>query len=266
MAYETILYAVEGAIARLTFNRPDNLNAINTALIEETQHALRLAERDEAVRAILLTGNGRGFCSGADLASRREMPEGMSRGDMTAHGMDQGFNPLVRALMHHPKPIVAAVNGVTAGGGVGLALACDIVIAAKSATFVQVFAPRLGLVPDLGCTWFLPHLVGRARARGLALLGDRLPAEDAERWGLIWKCVEDAALLPTALEIATRLAKNPPKAMSAVKWILDQAETATFDEQLVRERDTQRRMGDTDDNLEGVMAFLQKREPSFKGR
>lgn len=180
---ETLTLTTKDNIALLTLNRPDVLNSINTQLIAEMRSAVAEVAGNADARVLLITGAGRGFCAGADLAAQGQRTEGMSIGQGVAHGMTIGFNPMMRELYALQKPIVAAVNGVTAGGGVGLALAADIVIAAKSATFIQVFGPRLGLVPDLGCTWHLPRLVGRARALGLALTGDRLPAETAAEWG-----------------------------------------------------------------------------------
>jgi enoyl-CoA hydratase/carnithine racemase len=185
---EPILHTVAGGVLTLTLNRPEALNALNRALMQRMRAALAEAAKDAGVRALVVTGAGRGFCAGADLtepvATLAEGGPKLSPGQRTSEAMTSHFNPLVRDLYQFPKPTIAAVNGVAAGGGVGLALACDMVIAAKSATFIQVFAPKLGLVPDLGCSWQLPRLVGVARARGLALLGDRLSAEDAEKWGL----------------------------------------------------------------------------------
>jgi 2-(1,2-epoxy-1,2-dihydrophenyl)acetyl-CoA isomerase len=216
---------------------------------------------------LIVTGAGRGFCSGADL-SNSDFQDGVTRsiGENISHSMEIGYNPLVRELAGFPKPVVSAVNGVTAGGGVGLALCGDIVIAARSAYFVQVFGPRLGLVPDMGCTWFLPQLLGRARSRALALLGDRLSAEKATEWGLIWACVDDDKLMAEARALASRLAKGPAAAFSEIKRVLDAAASNTLDEQLELERRTQRRLGDTDDFREGVTSFLTKREPQFKSK
>jgi 2-(1,2-epoxy-1,2-dihydrophenyl)acetyl-CoA isomerase len=180
--------------------------------------------------------------------------------------MELGFNPLVRDLVRFPKPVVVAVNGVTAGGGVGLALCGDIVLAAKSAYFAQVFGPRLGLVPDMGCTWFLPQLLGRARARALALLGDRLPAEKAAEWGLIWAAVEDAKLLDEAGAVAQRLAQGPTRAFARIKEVLEAAPFNTLEEQLELERRVQGELGDAGDFAEGVRAFLEKREPKFSAK
>jgi 2-(1,2-epoxy-1,2-dihydrophenyl)acetyl-CoA isomerase len=267
MPYENILVEAVGHVATLTLNRPQSLNSLNKGLIDDIRAALRALGRDDGVKALILTGAGRGFCAGADLASS-EFADGVQRsvGEGISRSMEIGYNPLVRDLAGFAKPVIAAVNGVAAGGGVGLALACDIVVAAKSAIFVQVFGPRLGLVPDMGCTWFFPHLLGRARSRALALLGDRLPAEKAAEWGLIWADVADDQLMSEAQALAARLAKGPTNAFSGIKHALDAACTNTLDEQLELERRLQRRLGDTDDFREGVTAFLSKREPQFTGK
>ncbi len=263
--FSTILTNVEGHIGRLTFNRPEALNAFSSQMIEDSRAALRLFAVDPDVRVVVITGSGRAFSSGADLASESTAPKGLSRGESVAYSMEHGFNPMAREFAQFPKPTVAAVNGVTAGGGVGVALSADIVVAARSAYFVQVFGPQLGLVPDVGCTWYMPRLVGRARARGLAMLGDRLPAEKAEEWGLIWQCVDDEQLNDRAHSLATKLADSPPEAMTEIKRILDESEKNGLVDQLDLERQVQGRLGDTNDFLEGVTAFLQKRKPEFTG-
>lgn len=267
MAYDTILIERDGALATLTLNRPQNLNSLNKQIMEDIRAALRELKKDDSVRVLMMTGAGRGFCAGADLADNG-FADGVKRspGGGILHSMEIGYNPLVRDLAHFPKPIVTAVNGVTAGGGVGLALSGDIVIASKSSYFVQVFGPRLGLVPDMGCTWFLPQLLGRARARGLALLGDRLPAEKAAEWGLIWAAVDDDKLMSEAKAIAGRLAAGPTRAFSKIKETLDLAPFNTLEEQLELERRIQGELGDSGDFVEGVTAFLQKREPKFSGK
>ncbi len=266
MAYDNIKFAIEDGIATLTFNRPQALNAFNPGLIEDTRAAVAEVATNDAARVLILTGEGRAFSSGADLAEGFKAPEGSSVGDGVAHSMEVGFNPMAREIAALSKPVLSAVNGVTAGGGVGVALAADIVVAAKSAYFVQVFGPQLGLVPDVGCTWYYPRLVGRARARALALLGDRLYAEQAEEWGLIWKAVDDEQLMPATMEIAAKLASGPTKAFGRIKNILDASETNGFSAQLDLERDYQRELGDTEDFVEGVTAFLTKRPAQFKGK
>lgn len=266
---EPILLTRNAGVLTLTLNRPEALNALNRALMEAVRGALYEAAKDDAVRALLITGAGRGFCAGADLTEPARASEGgpkLSPGQRTSDAMTSHFNPMVRDLQQFPKPTIAAVNGVAAGGGVGIALACDMVFAAKSATFIQVFAPKLGLVPDLGCSWQLPRLVGVARARGLALLGDRLSADDAEKWGLIWKCVEDAALMETANGVAATLAGGPTRAFVKSRELFDQSFENDFAEQIDLERRYQQELGDTEDAREGVMAFIQKRAPQFKGK
>lgn len=267
MSYSTILVETKDGVATLTLNRPAMLNSLNREIIDDIRSALRKLARDEATKVLVVTGAGRGFCAGADLTTTGGN-DGSDRsvGEGVAHAMEVGYNPLVRDVTGFPKPVIVAVNGVAAGGGVGLALSGDIVIAARSAYFVQVFVPRLGLVPDMGCTWFFPQLLGRARSRALAMLGDRLPAEKAAEWGLIWQCVDDDKLGAEAQALAQRLAKGPQLAYRELKRVLEAAPLNTLDEQLEVERLTQRALGDTDDFKEGVMSFLTKRDPQFKGK
>lgn len=264
-ASQPILQSLESGVLTITLNRPEALNSLNRALMEQFREVLATASADEAVRALIITGAGRGFCAGADLIEQPATPP-VSRGQGISDGMTSHFNPMARDLAAFPKPTVAAVNGVAAGGGVGLALACDIVIAAKSATFIQVFAPQLGLVPDMGCSWHLPRLVGAARARGLALLGDRLTAEDAAEWGLIWQAVDDSALRQHAGEIAARLAAGPRLGLVRTREILAEAFDNDLAAQLDLERRTQFELGNSNDFAEGVRAFTQKRPPNFTGR
>lgn len=260
-----ILQSAANGILTLTLNRPSALNSLNRDLMEQFRSALASAAADESVRSLIITGAGRGFCAGADLVEQSGAPQ-VSRGHGISEGMTSHFNPLARDLAAFPKPTVAAVNGVAAGGGVGLALACDIVVAAKSATFIQVFAPQLGLVPDMGCSWHLPRLVGAARSRGLALLGDRLRAEDAANWGLIWQAVDDDALLARANEIAAKFAAGPTLGLVRTRQVLDAALDNDLAAQLDLERRTQFELGNTDDFAEGVRAFTQKRAPKFAGK
>jgi 2-(1,2-epoxy-1,2-dihydrophenyl)acetyl-CoA isomerase len=267
MSYSTILLETRDGIATLTLNRPEMLNSLNKAIVDDIRAALRALARDDATKVLVVTGAGRGFCAGADLTTTGGN-DGSDRsvGEGVAYAMEIGYNPLVRDVTGFPKPVIVAVNGVAAGGGVGLALSGDIVLAARSAYFVQVFVPRLGLVPDMGCTWFCPQLLGRARARALALLGDRLPAEKAAEWGLIWQCIDDDKLAAEAQALAQRLAKGPQLAYRELKQVLEEAPLNTLDEQLELERRTQRVLGDTEDFKEGVLAFLTKRDPQFKGK
>ncbi len=260
-----VLSALESGVLSLTLNRPQRLNAMNNALIEAMNRELARARDDHAVRAVLLTGTGRGFCAGADLAGGGTVDAKASAPPDLGANMDRIFNPMIRAMRALPKPIVGAINGVAAGGGANLALACDIVLAARSARFDQAFV-RISLLPDLGGTWFLPHTVGDARARALAMLGTSLPAEQAERMGMIWQVVDDAALMDEATRLARRLASGPTLAYAAIKQAINVASTNTLDQQLDLERDSQRKLGKSADNKEGVAAFLAKRPAQFTGR
>jgi 2-(1,2-epoxy-1,2-dihydrophenyl)acetyl-CoA isomerase len=246
----------------LTLNRPDRLNSFNEAMHERLMAALLEAEADEGCRALLLTGAGRGFCAGQDLSNRVFEP-GVTP-DLT-RTIERWYNPLVRKLRSFRMPIVCAVNGVAAGAGANIALACDIVLAARSAKFIQAFA-KIGLLPDSGGTWFLPRLVGSARARGLALLAEPLPAEKAEAWGLIWKAADDESLMIEAEKLAAHLATQPTIGLALTKQALDASWGNTLDRQLDLERDLQGEAGRTPDYAEGVSAFFAKRAPSFTGR
>jgi 2-(1,2-epoxy-1,2-dihydrophenyl)acetyl-CoA isomerase len=262
MSYQTILYEPAGGVARLTLNRPERLNSLNGAMHAELRDALARAVKD-AMRVLVLTGAGRGFCAGQDLGDRR-VAGGAARADL-GESIERNYKPLVLALASLPMPTIAAVNGVAAGAGASIALACDLVVAAKSATFIQAFG-KLGLVPDSGATWFLPRLVGYARAMGLALLGERLAAEDAARWGLIWRCVDDAEFAARVDGLARELAAAPTRALVRTRDAMRAAATRTLSEQLDLERDYQRELGFTDDYAEGVAAFAEKRAPRFAGR
>lgn len=262
MSYQTILYDVAGGAARLTLNRPERLNSFNAAMHAELRDALARVVSDGA-RVLVLTGAGRGFSAGQDLGER-QVSAGGGRADL-GESIERNYKPLVLALAAMPVPTIAAVNGVAAGAGASIALACDLVVAAKSATFIQAFS-RLGLVPDSGATWFLPRLVGSARALGLAMLGERLPAERAAEWGLIWRCVEDAEFAAAVDRLAAELAAAPTRGLVRTREAMRAAATATLAEQLDRERDLQRELGYTDDYAEGVAAFGQKRAPRFAGR
>ncbi|HJW80557.1 MAG: 2-(1,2-epoxy-1,2-dihydrophenyl)acetyl-CoA isomerase PaaG [Microvirga sp.] len=246
----------------LTLNRPDRLNSFNEAMHERLMAAMLEAEADEGCRALLLTGAGRGFCAGQDLSNRVFEP-GVTP-DLTKT-IERWYNPLVRKLRSFRMPIVCAVNGVAAGAGANIALACDIVLAARSAKFIQAFA-KIGLLPDSGGTWFLPRLVGSARARGLALLAEPLPAEKAEAWGLIWKAVDDESLMIEAEKLAAHLATQPTIGLGLTKQAVDASWGNTLDRQLDLERDLQGEAGRTPDYAEGVSAFFAKRAPSFTGR
>ncbi len=262
MSYQCIQFAIDAGVARLTFNRPDKLNSFNTAMHMEIRDALGRVQPGGA-RVLVISGAGRGFCAGQDLGDRAVAPG--SRGTDLGESIERYYAPLVLALRELPLPVIAAVNGVAAGAGANIALACDLVIAARSATFVQAFS-RLGLVPDSGGSWFLPRLVGNARAIALAFLGEKLPAAQAAEWGLIWRCVEDAELAPTVDALAARLAAAPTLGLARTKQAIYGAWGRTLAEQLLVERDMQRELGWSEDYAEGVAAFAGKRAPRFVGR
>lgn len=246
----------------LTLNRPDRLNSFNEAMHAALMSALLDAESDETCRALVLTGAGRGFCAGQDLSDRVFSPGQVPDLSTT---LERLYNPLVRKLRALQMPVICAVNGVAAGAGANIALACDIVLAARSAKFIQAFA-KLGLVPDSGGTWFLPRLVGPARARALALLAESVSAEQAEAWGMIWKAVEDAGLMDEAHRLAAHFAMQPTVGLGLIKQALDASEANDLDRQLDLERDLQGQAGRTPDYIEGVTAFFEKRQPKFTGR
>jgi 2-(1,2-epoxy-1,2-dihydrophenyl)acetyl-CoA isomerase len=246
----------------VTLNRPQRLNACNEALLRALRDALSETENDDACRALLLTGAGRAFCAGQDLAD-----ELARAGETSALSgvLEAYYNPLVRKLRELPFPVVAAVNGIAAGAGANIALACDMVLAARSASFVQAFA-KVGLVPDSGGTWFLPRLVGPARARGLALTAQPLPAETAEAWGLIWKAIDDSALMSEAEKLCAEFAAAPTIGLALTKRALDESWGNDLETQLDLERELQRQASLTPDYAEGVRAFMEKRKPVFSGR
>lgn len=260
-----VLAVLEDGVLTLTLNRPARLNAMNNALIEAMIRELARADKDPAIRAVLLTGTGRGFCAGADLAGGGTIDSKAATAPDLGINMDRLFNPMIRAMRALPKPIVGAINGVAAGGGANLALACDILIAARSARFDQAFV-RISLIPDLGGTYFLPHNVGDARARALAMLGTSVPAEEAARMGMVWQVVDDTALMDEATKVARRLASGPTLSYAAIKQAMNAAATNTLDRQLDLERDAQRQLGRSADFKEGVAAFLAKRAAIFTGR
>ncbi|MFC6280033.1 enoyl-CoA hydratase-related protein [Polaromonas aquatica] len=265
MTFESIKLEVSEDLAILTLNQPSSRNGLTVVLQKEMLAALEQLGTQDAVRALILTGAGRSFCSGGDLGELdNRRGSGVSVGESVAKMMAEISNPLILALQNLPMPIVSAVNGAAAGAGISLALAADIVVAARSAFFLTPFLPRLGIVPDLGTTWFLPQRVGRARAMGLMLLGDRLPAEKAAEWGLIWSCVDDGALMEEARKIAGQLAKAPAHSALEARRALDAAGNQGLAAQLDYEKERQRYLLDLPSFKEGAQAFFEKREPIFK--
>lgn len=267
MAERLVLVSQAAAVRTLTLNRPEALNSFTTGMHSELLEALDDAARDRSVRCVVLTGAGRAFCAGQDLNDPMVAPAGGANPGAKDLGkpIELLYKPLVRCLHSMPVPTIAAVNGVAAGAGANLALNCDLAVAARGANFIQAFA-KIGLVPDTGGTWLLPRLVGRSRALGLALLGDKLSAADAERFGLIWKCVEDASLQEEAAALASRLAAMPTKALVAIRKAFDAAQQLTMPQALNEEALRQSELGFAGDYQEGVAAFSEKRPPQFTDR
>ncbi len=259
MAYETIDFKLEGGIARLTLNRPDRLNSFTVQMHEEVADAMSGLD---GARVLVLTGAGRGFCAGQDLNDRAVAP---GKSVDLGESVEQRYNPLIRRLTSLPMPVIARVNGVAAGAGANIALACDIVIAAKSAKFIQSFA-SIGLIPDSGGTWILPRLVGQARALGLALTAEPLLAEKAAEWGLIWKAVDDEQLDTEVDALSARFATAPTRGLAAIKRMIRESWGHSLDQELNLQRDMMRELGMSEDYREGVSAFMEKRAPRFTGR
>jgi len=258
----TLRIEIDDEIATLTLDRPDAFNAMSPELIGELTLATGYLADTAPIRALVITGAGRAFCSGQDL---RERISKDGKTTVLGSALETYYNPLVRKLRALPFPVVAAVNGVAAGAGANIALACDVVLAARSASFVQAFA-KIGLVPDSGGTWFLPRLVGPARARGMALTGDPLPADKAEAWGLIWKMHDDLVLMAEAHRLCVHFTEAPTVALALIKRLLDESWANDLDAQLDLERETQREASLTPDYAEGMRAFFEKRSPAFSGR
>jgi 2-(1,2-epoxy-1,2-dihydrophenyl)acetyl-CoA isomerase len=263
MTYESIEFKIENGIALLTLKRPDRLNSFTQAMHLEVRHALDKLQADKSVRVLVLTGAGRGFCAGQDLNDRAVEPgaPGVDLGE----SVEKFYAPLVRTIKNLPLPVICAVNGVAAGAGANLALACDIVLAAKSASFIEAFC-KLGLIPDTGGTWHLPRLIGPARAAGLAMLGEKLSAEKAEEWGLIWRCVPDAALMDETMAMAEHFASAATRGLAFTKKALQASYANTLPEQLKLEGEMMRELGYSHDYREGVAAFIAKRPAHFKGQ
>lgn len=263
MNQPAVSLVIADAVATITLNRPDKLNSFTETMHAEMLAIVHQVAADKNVRAVLLTGAGRGFCAGQDLSDpvMRTGPGAADMGDT----IDRLYNRLIRAIKKIEAPVVCAVNGVAAGAGANLALACDIVLAAKSASFIQAFC-KIGLVPDSGGTWFLPRLVGGPRAMALSLLGEKISAEQAQAWGMIWKCIDDDKLMTEAGALARHLASQPTKALGMIKKALNESWANDLDRQLDLERDLQREASQSADYAEGVAAFMAKRAPQFTGQ
>ncbi len=262
MSFENIEFGIEAGVATLVLNRPDTLNSFTVAMHEEVQAAMKTVRTDPRIRCLLLTGAGRGFCAGQDLNDRAvkvtdEKPD-------LGESVEKYYNPLIRGIMSLDKPVVCAVNGIAAGAGASIALACDIVLAARSAAFAQVFC-KIGLIPDSGGTFNLPRAIGLPRAKGLALLGEKISAEKAEAWGMIWQVLDDEELMAEATKLATHLATQPTRGLATAKSLLNQSFSTAMDEQVECEKQAMRILGQSDDYQEGVAAFMEKRKPSFTG-
>ncbi len=263
MAYKTILMDVSNGVATLTLNRPEKLNACTMEMLGELASALDEIAANTQVRALLLTGAGRGFCAGQDLGDRKPLPEG-ERYDLSDNLLN-GYHPVLERLEKLDIPTICAVNGVAAGAGANIALACDIVVASESAKFIQVFS-KIGLVPDCGGTYNLPRSVGMARAKGLTLLGEPLSASDAENWGMIWKCLPDDTFMAEAVSMAEKLATGPTWGLTLTKRALNASLGNDYHTQLALEAESQKQAGESDDYMEGVAAFMEKRSPVFTGK
>ena len=262
MGFNTIEFDVSEGVATLTLNRPKALNSFTMEMHGEVREAMAQVIEDASIRCLVITGAGRGFCAGQDLGDRAVSADGGAP-DL-GESVEKNYNPFIRSIMNLPKPVICAVNGVAAGAGSSIALACDIVLAARSASFIQLFC-KIGLVPDSGGTWNLPRAVGLARAKGLAMLGDRLPAETAREWGLIWECVDDDVLQEEARKMARYFATQPTRALGLIKKLLNESGTKTLFEQTELEKEAMQELGQSDDYREGVAAFMEKRPPVFKG-
>lgn len=262
MSFSTITYQLDQGVAVLTLNRPASLNSFNTLMHDEVREAMKDARDNSEVRCLVITATGRGFCAGQDLSDRavKVSDEAPDLGE----SVEKNYNPLIRNIMTMEKPVLCAVNGVAAGAGASIALACDIVLAAKSAKFIQAFC-KIGLVPDSGGTFNLVRALGLPRAKALALLGDKLSAEQAQNWGMIWQCVEDDKLMDETMTLALHLATQPTKGLAKIKELMNNSFSTPMHQQLELEKYAMRELGHTSDYREGVSAFMQKRQPTFTG-
>lgn len=262
MTFNTIEYSVSNNVATLTLNRPESLNSFTAQMHQEVRSVMDMVREDQEIRCLLITGAGRGFCAGQDLNDRAVQSD-QAAPDLGV-SVEKNYNPLIRSLFALEKPVVCAVNGVAAGAGASIALACDIVLAARSASFIQSFS-KIGLVPDSGGTWSLPRALGLPRAKALALLGNKISAEKAEQWGMIWQCVDDESLLSEATQLANHLATQPTQGLGKIKKLLNESFSNPLHHQLELERESMRELGYSHDYKEGVSAFMEKRIPKFKG-
>jgi len=269
MPYKTIEFLKDGRLAIIKLNRPKRLNAINETMLTELKATIHEVANDANIGGLLLTGNGRGFCAGADISQvnmEKEPGKLATQGENSYQGMIHYFNPIIQMLHDMEKPIIAAVNGVAAGYGTSLALVCDLVYAAESASFVQVFVPQLGIVPDGGATWLLPRLVGNAKAKGMILTGKKIKAQQADNWGMIWECVPDADLQEKAYKSAYRLANGPTLGIGSMKLAVNQSDSNSLEKQLRLEAYLQKTCCGSVDFAEGCLAFAEKRKPNFVGK
>jgi len=262
MSFSTITYQLDQGVAVLTLNRPASLNSFNSLMHDEVREAMKDARDNSEVRCLVITATGRGFCAGQDLSDRavKVSDEAPDLGE----SVEKNYNPLIRNIMTMEKPVLCAVNGVAAGAGASIALACDIVLAAKSAKFIQAFC-KIGLVPDSGGTFNLVRALGLPRAKALALLGDKLSAEQAQNWGMIWQCVEDEKLMDETMTLALHLATQPTKGLAKIKELMNNSFSTPMHQQLELEKYAMRELGHTSDYREGVSAFMEKRQPTFTG-
>ncbi len=261
--FKTLQFSIHEGVARLVLNRPDKLNSFNAQMHEDLRGAMKIVEKEDQIRCLLISGNGRGFCAGQDLGDR-DVSADAAAPDL-GQSLQNNYNPLLRRIIRLEKPVICAVNGVAAGAGANFALACDIVLAARSASFIQSFS-KIGLIPDSGGSWMLPRLIGRARAMAITLLAEKVSAEQAQQWGMIWQCIDDDDLMPQAEKLAAFMATQPTKGYGLIKRALNLSSENSFEQQLDVERDLQQLAGRSDDFREGVNAFLNKRDARFTGR
>lgn len=261
--YQHIKFNYQDGVGHITLNRPETLNSFTQIMHDDLKVALTFLEAQDDLRGVILTGTGRGFCAGQDLSERKPLPAGQKR-DMGA-GIENNYRPLVLRLRALPAPVVCVVNGVAAGAGASVVLACDVIFAVKSAKFIQAFT-KIGLLPDAGGTYFWPRMVGTQRSMGASLFAEPVSAETAEQWGLIWRCIPDDELESTIASVHERLANGATRAFAATKQAIYASGDNSLEAQINYERDLQRGLGDTDDYLEGMVAFGEKRPPRFQGR